>query len=194
MRKLIMTMWMSLDGFISGPDNDMSWVMAGYNNEMSEYEDGFVSVADTLLLGRVTYESFAGSWPKVPDNPEVSAGEREYAKKLNAMKKIVFSRSMVKADWNNSSIYKEIKRDEIMRLKQMPGKNIIIYGSASIVKGLSEMGLIDEYQILVYPVLRGSGKRLFDSKEWKIALKLLNTDTYSSGVAAMSYAPQIKEV
>jgi dihydrofolate reductase len=101
---------------------------------------------------------------------------------------------MVKADWNNSSIYKEIKRDEIMRLKQMPGKNIIIYGSASIVKGLSEMGLIDEYQILVYPVLLGSGKRLFDSKEGKIALKLLNTDTYSSGVAAMSYAPQIKEV
>lgn len=192
MRNLIMTMWISLDGFISGSDNDMSWVTAGYNEEMAEYEDGFVSSADTLLLGRVTYESFAGSWPKVPDNPKVSAGEREYAKKLNAMKKIVFSTSLVKADWNNSSISREINQEEIMKLKKAPGKNIIIYGSASIVMELTKIGLIDEYQLLVHPILLGSGKRLFDSNEGKRPLKLLSTDTYSSGVVGMYYEPKIK--
>lgn len=107
MRKVIVTMWVTLDGFIAGPNGDMNWVTDLFDEEMGKYEDDLVSTADTLLLGRLTYQSFAGAWPKVPENPSVSEGEKEYARKLNAMRKIVFSRTLEKAEWNNSSLAKE---------------------------------------------------------------------------------------
>ena len=92
MRKIIVTMWMSLDGFIAGPNGEMDWIGEIYDEAMGTYENELVSSADTLLLGRVTYQSFAGSWPHVPDSPSASEGEKAYARTLNAMRKIVFSR------------------------------------------------------------------------------------------------------
>src|SRR5215475_7718982 len=98
MRKIIVTMWITLDGFIAGPNGEMDWIGRIYDAEMGKYEDDLVSGADTLILGRLTYESFAGSWPNVPDNPNVSEGEKIYARKLNAMRKVVFSKSLDKVD------------------------------------------------------------------------------------------------
>ncbi len=189
MRKLIVTMWVTLDGFIAGPDGDMQWVGAIYDEAMGKYEDDLVSGADTLVLGRVTYESFAGSWPKVPDNPSVSEGEKAYARKLNALRKIVFSRSLDKVEWNNSTLVREINPQEIEKMKQAPGKDMVIYGSASIVQALMNLGLIDEYQLLVHPVILGGGKPLFKNIKDQHNLKLVKAEPRNSGVVVLYYQP-----
>jgi dihydrofolate reductase len=186
MRKIIVTMWISLDGFIAGPNEAMDWVLV--DDQMGKYEDSMVSNADTLLLGRVTYDSFAGAWPYVPDNPEASEGEKQYARIVNALQKVVFSKSLEKAEWHNSKLLRAINSAEIEKLKQEPGKDIVIYGSASIVQQLTNLGLIDEYQLLVHPIVLGSGKHLFKDVS-KTNLKLVETKTFSSGVVLLTYQP-----
>ncbi|HEY7123036.1 MAG TPA: dihydrofolate reductase family protein [Ktedonobacterales bacterium] len=193
MRKVIVTMWMTLDGFIAGPNGEMDWVAECFDEAMGKYEYEVVSAADTLLLGRVTYESFAGSWPKVPDNPSASEGEKEYARKLNAMRKIVFSKTLEKADWNNSTLIKEITAEEIEHLKQQQGRDIVIYGSASIVQALTNLGVIDEYQLLVYPMVLGGGKPLFKDIAARVKLSLVKTEVPGSGVVRLYYQPAGKE-
>jgi dihydrofolate reductase len=186
MRKIIVTMWITLDGFIAGPSEEMDWVLV--DDEMGKYEDSMVSNAATLLLGRVTYDSFAGAWPYVPDNPEASEGEKEYARKVNALQKVVFSKSLEKAEWHDSKLLREVNPAEIEKLKQEPGKDLVIYGSASIVQQLTNLGLIDEYQLLVHPIVLGSGKRLFKDVS-NTNLKLVETKTFSSGVVLLTYQP-----
>ena len=190
MRKIIVTMWVTLDGFIAGPNGEMNWIMV--DQAMGQYEDDLVSSADTLILGRVTYQSFAGSWPYVPENPSVSEGEKEYARKLNSMRKIVFSKTLEKAEWNNSQLVKEVLPEEIAKMKQEPGKDIVIYGSASIVQTLTNLGLIDEYQLLVHPVVLGGGKPLFAGIAKPAQLRLLQTKSFPSGVVGLYYEPQSK--
>jgi dihydrofolate reductase len=187
MRKIIVTTWVTIDGFIAGPNNEMNWVGQLYDEAMGQYESDLVSAADTLILGRTTYESFAGSWPHVPDNPSVSEGEKEYARKLNAMRKVVFSKTLEKAEWNNSTLLRKIVPDEIVKLKQEPGKDIVIYGSASIVQALTNLGLIDEYQLLVHPLVLGSGKPLFKDIAKPVNLKLSRVDNRKSGVVVLYY-------
>jgi dihydrofolate reductase len=190
MRKIITTTWITLDGFIAGPNEEMDWVIV--DEEMGNYEDETVSNADTLLLGRVTYQSFAGSWPYVPDNPEASEGEKEYARKLNAMHKIVVSRTLSSADWNKSTLVREVIPEEITQLKQEPGRDIVIYGSASLIQTLANSGLIDEYQLLVHPVVLGGGKPLFQNIEERQKLKLIKTKLFPSGVIGLYYQPAEK--
>ncbi len=190
MRRIIVTMWMTLDGFIAGPNNGMDFVGELYDEAMGKYEYDLVSAADTLILGRVTYESFAGSWPYVPDKPDAHPGEVAYARMLNAMRKVVFSKTLEKVEWNNSTLLREIVPEEIEQLKQEPGRNLVIYGSASIVQTLTNLGLIDEYQLLVHPVLLGDGKRLFAHIKEKVNLKLVNTEARSSGVVVLTYQPK----
>lgn len=187
MRKIIVTMWVTLDGFIAGPNGAMDWIGELYDEAMGNYEMDLVNAADTLMLGRVTYQSFAGAWPKVPDNPEASKGEVEYAHRLNAMRKIVFSKTLSHAEWNNSTLLTEIDPEEITRIKQEPGSDIVIYGSASIVQTLSNLGLIDEYQLLLHPVVLGDGKPLFQNITHKLKLQLTQTRTHPSGVVVLYY-------
>ena len=187
MRKLVLTEWVSLDGYTAGPDNDMSFVGESFNDEMGQYEDDIVNTGDTLVLGRVTYESFAGSWPHVPDKPDVSEGEKAYARKLNSMRKIVFSRSLPSAEWNNSVLLREIDPEAVKQWKQEDGKDMLIYGSASIVQQLTNLGLIDEYQLLVHPVVLGGGKPLLENITDKHRLKLVSARPFSSGVVLLTY-------
>jgi dihydrofolate reductase len=189
MRKLVLTEWISLDGYTAGPDNDMSFVGESFNDEMGKYEDDIVNTGDTLVLGRVTYESFAGSWPYVPDKPDVSENEKAYARKLNSMRKIVFSKTLDTADWNDSVLLREIDPETIKRWKQEDGKDMLIYGSASIVQQLTNLGLIDEYQLLVHPVVLGGGKPLLKDIADKHRLKLVSAKPFSSGVVLLTYQP-----
>ena len=188
LRKIIVTTWITLDGFLAGPNGEMDWVMV--DQEMGQYEVDLVSSADTLIFGRITYESFAGSWPHVAENPSVSEGEKEYALKLNSMRKIVFSKSLEKVEWNNSQLMKEVLPEEIAKMKQEPGKDMVIYGSASIVQTFTNLGLIDEYQLLVHPVVLGSGKSLFEGIEKPAHLRLSQTKSFPSGVIGLYYTPQ----
>ncbi len=187
MRKIITTTWVTLDGFIAGPNGEMDWVMV--DDAMGQYEGDLISAADTLIQGRVTYQSFAGAWPYVPDNPSASEGEKVYARQLNAMRKIVFSRSLEKVEWNNSTLLSEVNPEAIVQLKQEPGKDIVIYGSASIVQALTNLGLIDEYQLLVHPVVLGGGKPLFQNIHDRVNLKLVETKQFPSGVVGLYYQP-----
>jgi dihydrofolate reductase len=190
MRKIITTTWVTLDGFIAGPNGEMDWIGEIYDEAMGTYENNLVSEADTLLLGRVTYQSFAGSWPHVPDNPNASEDEKEYARKLNAMRKLVFSRTLERVEWNNSRLLKEVVPEDIEHLKQEPGRDMLIYGSASLVQTLTNHRLIDEYQVLVHPVLLGDGKPLFHNIGHQVKLQLVNAKTHPSGVVVLSYQPR----
>lgn len=141
MRNIIVTMWITLDGFVAGPNGEMDWIGEIYDEAMGTYENDLVSSADTLLLGRVTYQSFAGSWPHVPNNPNTSEGEKEYARKLNAMRKMVFSKTLERVEWNNSTLLKEVIPQDIEHMKHEPGRDMVIYGSASLVRTLTNLGL-----------------------------------------------------
>lgn len=187
MRKIITSTWVTLDGFIAGPNQEMDWVMV--DAEMGKYEGDIVNNADTLLLGRVTYQSFAGSWPYVPDNPAVSPEEKEYARRLNAMRKVVFSRTLPAVEWNNSILLKEVVPEEITKLKNEAGQDMLIYGSASLVRALTNHSLIDEYQVLVHPVILGGGKQLFQGIAGQQKLKLVRTKNFPSGVIGLYYQP-----
>jgi dihydrofolate reductase len=186
MGQVIVTMWMTLDGFIAGPNNEMDWVVP-----LGEHQNALVSTADTLVLGRVTYQSFAGAWPHVPDQADAPEELKGYARKLNSMRKIVFSKTLAVAEWQNSTLKREIRADEIEQLKRETGTNIIIYGSASIVQELTNLGLIDEYHVLLHPVVLGSGKPLFQNIKERTALRLVTAKTDPSGVVLLTYQPRI---
>jgi len=192
MRKIIVSEFYTLDGLMSDPEDKMEWITGTFNDEMGKYEGGLYDGADTLLLGRTTYKIFEGYWPQAATNPEMPAGEVEMAHKMNNITKIVFSHSMKGVEWENSKLLKEINPEEIVKLKQKAGKNILVIGSASIVQQLTNLGLIDEYHLLLHPVVLGSGKALFKDVRQKQNLKLLEAKAFKNGVVILRYAPKNK--
>jgi dihydrofolate reductase len=187
MRKILTTTWVSLDGFIAGPNNEMDWVGRYYDETMGAYETELVRGGDTLLLGRTTYDSFAGSWPSVPDREGVSEGEKVYARLLNSMRKVVVSSSLTDPSWEHTDVLTDVRREEIEQLKQEPGSDIIVYGSASLVRQLTDLGLVDEYHLLVHPVVLGGGKPLFGGVSGSTDLALQSVTPHPSGVVKMVY-------
>jgi dihydrofolate reductase len=189
MRKTIASEFVSADGYIVGPMEDMSWVMNNFNEEMGLYAGGLMESMDTVLLGRVTYEIMAGAWPNMTE--ETSPG----ANRMNSATKVVVSKTLGSAPWGKYSPARVIRdnvEQQIKELKQSDGKNIVIYGSANLVQNLTELGLIDEYQLLVHPILLGGGKPLFRRMQQPVNLKLLRTQTFGNGVNMLCYAPKTK--
>lgn len=187
MRRLIASTFLSLDGFTVGQNEDMGWVMNNFNEEMGKYAGDLMSSMDAILLGRVTYQIMINFWPA---NTEATAPG---ADKMNNTPKVVFSRTLDKADWGkykNVRVVKDNVAQEIAKLKQQPGKNMVIYGSANLVQGLTRLGLIDEYQILVHPILLGAGKPLFAGLSQPVNLKLTKSETYRNGVVVLYYQPK----
>ena len=182
MSKIIVTMWTTLDGFIADADGELGWILG--DAEMSEYEIKTVGNADTIMFGRKTYQDFAGYWAKVPDNPKADKWEIIFADKINALKKIVFSKSLKKAEWKDSTIVTKIVPEEIKKMKKESKKGIVIYGSASIIQELTKHELIDEYQFLVHPIILEKGIPLFKDK---VNLKLVKSETFNSGVMLLTY-------
>ena len=187
MKKLIVTNWTTLDGFIAGPNGEMDWVLG--DDELSAYEIGMVSDADTLLLGKKTYQDFAGYWPRVPTNPNAPQWEKDYASKINALHKVVISRQLPEATWSDSEILREISAAGINKLKNGTGKNVLMYGSASIVRQLTNLGLIDEHHVLFHPVLLGGGRALFENIGRRIKLERTRVQQFKSGVQLLVYRP-----
>lgn len=169
----------TLDGFISGPGGELDWHFPFWNEEMSQCACEQLSTMDTILIGRVTYQFMSNYWPAV------SAGR--FADMMNNYHKIIFSTSMQKAAWNNSRVVKENIDLEICRLQHQPGKNIIVYGSGSLVSNLIRLNMVDEYRIWVHPVLIGRGNALFKNLPNRMTLQLLRTKTFGSGVILLYY-------
>lgn len=175
MRKLIVTEFVSLDGVVENP----AWTMPYWNDEISRFKEEEDAVTDALLLGRVTYEGFAAAWPESKD---------EGAERINSMPKYVISKTLQRAEWNNSTVLKGDVVEEVTKLKQQAGQGLLVYGSAMLVQTLIRHDLVDSYRLLVYPVVLGEGKRLFDAGT-TATLKLVETRSFSSGVAGLIYEP-----
>ena len=172
----------SLDGYFTDSHNDMSWAHAGGDSdEFQEFVAGNASGAATLVFGRVTYEMMAGFWPTpmaAKQMPEVAAG-------MNKAQKYVFSRNLKKADWANTTVLNGDPVSEIAKLKR--GGALTLLGSGSIVKQLAAAGLIDDYQLMVCPVILGSGRTLFDGIPGRPTLKLANSRAFDNGKVFLHY-------
>ncbi len=186
MRKLIYTAWTTLDGYIAGPEGEMDWIRG--DDEMSAYEIGVVSDADTLMLGRQTYLDFAGYWPAAAKDPSKPAWERAYGAKVDALRKIVVSRTLKETPWQDATILRELTADKVMALKNGgTGKNIVMYGSAGVVQQLAGMGLVDEFHLLTHPLVLGGGRLLFENIDKRIELERAAAEPFKSGVVKLVY-------
>ena len=189
MRKIIVTEFYTLDGMMSDPKDEMDWVSGTFNDGMGKYEDEVYDGADTLLLGRVTYKIFENYWPRAAENPATSPGDVKMSHKINAMTKVVFSRTLDGTSWQNSMLLKEIDPKEIAAMKQRPGKNMLVAGSANIVQQFADLGLVDEYHLLLHPVVLGVGKPLFKNAKQRHNLQLLGSRNFGNGVLLLTYQP-----
>ena len=183
MRRLTVFNLMTLDGYIAGQGGDISW--HNVDEEFQELANAASNSGNTLLFGRVTYELMASFWPTpeaIKTDPIVAAG-------MNKSEKIVFSRTLQKAEWNNTRLVKDDMPGEVRRLKQGTGKDLTVFGSGSIVAQLADEGLIDEYQVLLNPIVLGAGKTMFEGMKNKLALKLVRTRTFGNGNVLLTYVP-----
>lgn len=187
MRKIIAMEFYSLDGLMSDPEDRQDWVTDNFTADMGEYVDEVFAASDTLILGATTYKIMAAYWPTAATNPNAFEGDAEFASTINSMKKLVFSKAPLTPEWSGSEFVSEIDADDIRRRKEAPGKHMLIQGSASVVQQLTSLGLIDEYHLLVHPVILGQGKPLFTGVEDRRRLKLAGTKTFENGVVLLHY-------
>lgn len=185
MRKIVVSEFVSLDGVMEDPGGSEKfkhggWTGKYWSDEIGKFKFEELFASDALLLGRITYQGFAAAWPSIKD-------EAGFADRMNGLPKYVVSTTLTEVTWNNSQLITRNVAEEVSKLKQQSGQNILIFGSGTLVQTLMQHGLIDEYQILVYPVVLGSGKSFFKSFDDQVSLKLVETKTFASGVVALSY-------
>jgi dihydrofolate reductase len=185
MRKLIVTEFVTLDGVIEAPGGEPThphtgWVADFMGEEQMAFKLQEVLEAEAHLIGRVTYESFAEAWPE---------REGEFADKMNSMPKYVVTSTLDELDWNNSTPIRGDVAAEIEKLKREDGGPLLVAGSATLVHTLVEHDLIDEYRLMVFPVVLGSGRRLFPDSPDKTTLALVDTQTFDTGVQLHTYRP-----
>lgn len=177
MRKIVAGLFMSLDGVVEAPD---TWTGPYFNDEVGQTVGSLISGGDTLLLGRVTYQGFA----------EAFGGQSGgMADTMNAFPKVVVSTALDEATWQNSTLIKDNVAEEIARLKQQPGRAINMSGSGTLVTWLLRQGLLDQLDLLVFPVVVGRGKRLFEGEGTQVPLTLAGSTTFSNGVLHLTYQP-----
>lgn len=179
MRKVILNLAVSLDGFIEGPNGEIDWCIM--DDDMNF--DAFLSGIDTMFYGRVSYDA----WGNFQPDENTSAAEKMMWQSIHSKNKFVFShqqRQDDKATFINSGI-----ADKVTAIKKQPGKDIWLYGGANLIKTFIHSGLIDLYKVSVHPVVLGSGKPLFEDVKERIGLKLINTNVYRSGVVELTYEP-----
>jgi dihydrofolate reductase len=187
MPKLLAFESISLDGYFSGKNGDLGWTHSesARDPEWLEFVAGNASVGNgVLLFGRKTYDMMASYWP----TPQAAKDLPEVAKGMNQLSKVVFSRSLDKVSWQNTRLVKGDPVEEIRRLKLGTGPDMVILGSGSIVSQLTEAGLIDDYQLVVWPVILGEGRSLFEGvKQWQRP-RLAGTRSFRNGNVVLSYA------
>ena len=184
MRKLYVFNMTTVDGLFEGPNKwDIGW--HNVDEEFNEFAINQLNATDLILFGRVTYEGMASYWP----TPDAIKNDLEVANKMNSIAKIVFSKTLEKADWNNTRLIKKNIAEEVMVLKQQPGKDLALFGSANLMSTFVQNGLIDEYRIIVNPVVLGKGTPLFGGISDKFTLELLQARTFKNGNVLLRYKP-----
>ncbi len=184
MRKLIVFNSVTVDGYFVDMNGDMSWA---HNNdaEFNAFVQGNASAGGELLFGRITYELMAGYWP----TPLAMKNDPVVAEGMNSLPKVVFSRTMDKASWSNTRLVKGDPAAEVRKMKKAPGKDMVIMGSGSIVTQLAQESLIDEYQLVLIPVVIGRGRTMFEGIKGKLKLKLARTRVFGNGNVWLCYEP-----
>ena len=176
MRKLKLAMYVSVDGVVEDP----AWTGPYWDDQLAQLQADYLFASDALVLGRVTYEGFASAWPSM----EEATGE--FGRKMNTMPKFVASRTLDRADWNAAIIEGDVA-EAVAALKAATGGDLLVYGSGELVDELTRHGLIDEYRLMIHPVVVGVGKRLFDGRP-EAKLRLVDSTITGTGVAVLTYA------
>jgi len=184
MRKLIAAINMTLDGFC-----DHTAMIA--DDEIHQHYNELLNNADTLLYGRITYQLMESYWPTVVKKPTGNKPTDEFAVIMDNIPKIVFSRTLKNVDWKNAKLKKEVIKEEVSELKQQAGKSILV-GSPGLIVALTQLDLIDEYQLGVQPIVLGNGLPLFKNIKDRINLRLLKTKTFGCGAVTLYYEPTKK--
>jgi len=186
-RRLIVSNFISLDGFVAGPKGELDWFTEKAFDEGSEtlrFMIDSVSSVGAILMGRHTYEEFVSYWPTAPDHP--------ITRFMNSLPKVVFSRTLKRVEWGKWGNIRLVKGNagaEVRRMKRQRGKDIVIYGSASLVSELTRLRLVDEYRIIIIPVILGKGIPEFPGMHGRKKLKLLKAKPFKTGAVLLHYAP-----
>lgn len=186
MRRLMVFNNITLDGYFTDKNNDMSWAHENADEEWNKFTSENASGGGVLLFGRKTYDLMVSFWPtKMAYDmmPEVAEG-------MNNLPKVVFSRTMDKAEWNNTKLVKDNIVEEVKQMKNETGDNMVIMGSGSIVSQLTQARLIDEYQFVVHPIVLGSGRTLFEGVKERVSLKRTNSRAFGNGNVLLTYEPE----
>jgi dihydrofolate reductase len=185
MRKVVVFNNITLDGYFTDSNNDMSWAHKNADDEWNKFTAENASGGAVLLFGRKTYDLMVSFWPTKQAYemmPTVAEG-------MNNLPKVVFSRTMDKATWNNTKLVKDNIAEEVRKMKSEPGDDMVIMGSGTIVSQLTEAHLIDEYQIIVHPLVLGSGRTMFEGVKGKLRLKRTSSRTFKNGNVLLNYEP-----
>jgi len=185
MRKLIFFMHTSLDSFVAGPNGEMDWIKV--DEELFDFVGTMTQQSDTALYGRVTYEMMQDYWPDAGKEPGASRHDIEHSAWYNKVPKVVLSRTLDEASLDNTTVVSDHLRENINKIKQQDGKNIIIFGSPGASQSLLNEGLIDEFWLFVNPIILGKGMPLFKDISTTTKLKLLESKTFACGVIALHY-------
>lgn len=185
MRKLTVFNFITLNGYYKGANEDISW-HSHEGEEEQEFSSKSAQSGNTLLFGRTTYEMMASFWP----TPMAAEAYPGVAKGMNESEKIVFSNTLEKADWENTTIMKGDVVEQIRQLKKQPGSDMAILGSGTILTQFAEAGLIDQFQFLIVPVVMGSGTSVFEAIGHNLKLKLTDSRTFKSGTVLLTYEPE----
>ncbi len=183
MRKLLVFNQVSVDGFFVDAGGDMSWAKEGNDDEFDAFVEGNASGGGELLFGRVTYEMMASFWP----TPRARELMPVVADRMNGARKVVFSRRLKKAEWKNTRVVGGDLAAEVRRMKEQPGDPLVILGSGSIVAQLAPTGLVDEYQLVVSPLVLGAGRTMFQGVKDRLWLKLVRSRTFRNGKVLLCY-------
>jgi dihydrofolate reductase len=186
MRKLILSMQVSLDGFIEGPNGDSSWLI---KDDDEQWQDLFemVESVDLFLLGRAMFPGYRDYWKQALTKPGFSSNEVAYARLAEKTNHIVFSNTVKDPEWSNTKIVKGRVAEEVAKLKNQPGKDIQVVGGAKLAATVIEAGLVDEYRLRINPVIVGSGKSFFKDQNTKRFLELISTKKLKSGIVIVRY-------
>ena len=187
MRRVVAAEYVSLDGVMEDPGGAEGfkhggWTIPFFNDELATYQHDQLFRSDALLLGRVTFQEFAAAWPSM------EATQGDFAVRMNALPKHVATTTQRRLEWNGSRLEGDVP-DAVAALKQQPGQDLLLYGSGTLLRTLTEHGLVDQYRLMVHPVILGGGKRLFDGIRDLATLTLARAVPFSSGVVALEYQP-----